>query len=98
MTPPEAGPAAGFTVDETARLCREMYELGRQHAEADLADQWARVAAPVVNGGPDHAEMEERRWGPGGRARFADPRPDDFPGRAAEQETHAEPEPELEIA
>ena len=97
MTPPEAGEPAGFTVDETARLCREMYELGREHAEAELAGQWARVAAPVVGGGPDQAEIEERRWGPGGRARFADPRPGDFPGRAQPQ-PEPEAEPELEVA
>ena len=91
---PDAGDAAGFTIGETARLCREMYELGRQHAEAELAGQWARVAAPVAGGGPDHAELEERRWGPGGREHFADPRPGDYPGRTAQAE--AEPEPELE--
>ena len=36
------------------------------------------------------AELETLRWGPGGRAHFADPRPGDFPGRA-------EPEPECEL-
>jgi len=97
MTPPEAGEPAGFTVDETARLCREMYELGRQHAEADLAEQWARAAAPVTGGGPDHAELEERRWGPGGREAFANARPGDFPGRGV-RVPEPEPEPELEVA
>ena len=96
MTPPEASGAAGFTVDETARLCREMYELGREHAEAELAGQWARATAPIC-GSPDQAELEERRWGPGGRARFADPRPGDFPGRAQPQ-PEPEAEPELEVA
>jgi hypothetical protein len=28
-------------------------------------------------------ELETRRWGPGGRDRFADPRPGDYPGQAA---------------
>jgi hypothetical protein len=28
-------------------------------------------------------ELEERRWGPGGRAHFADPRPGDYPGKKA---------------
>jgi len=92
VTPPEP---AGFTIGETARLCREMYELGREHAEADLAEQWARVAGPVVNGGPDQAELEERRWGPGGREAFGRPRPGDFPGRP---QPEPEAEPELEIA
>ena len=36
------------------------------------------------------AEAEARRWGPGGRAHFADPRPGDFPGRK-------QPEPQCEL-
>ena len=64
-----------------------MYEAGRRDAEADMAARWARTAAAVR--GPAHAELEERRWGPGGREHFADARPGDFPGRDARQ-----PEPE----
>jgi len=31
---------------------------------------------------PGHVpDIEKRRWGPGGRGRFADPRPGDYPGR-----------------
>ena len=56
-----------------------MYEAGRQAAEADMAVRWARAAAAVR--GPAIADLEERRWGPGGREHFADPRPGDFPGR-----------------
>ena len=70
-----------------------MYEAGRRDAEADMAAQWARAAAAVR--GPGFAELEERRWGPGGRAHFADPRPGDYPGRGARQ-PEPEPEPELE--
>ncbi len=29
---------------------------------------------------PAFAELERRRWGPGGRARFGDPRPTDYRG------------------
>ncbi len=36
------------------------------------------------------AEPEERHWGPGGRAHFADPRSGDFPGRQAEEEAEKE--------
>jgi hypothetical protein len=54
-----------------------------------MAAAWGRAAAAVS--GPGFAEIEERRWGSGGRAHFADPRPDDFSGRAVQE---AEPEPE----
>jgi hypothetical protein len=56
-----------------------------------MAARWARAAAVVR--GPDLTEIDERRRGPGGREHFADPRPGDFPGRAARQ---PEPDPELE--
>jgi hypothetical protein len=62
------GYAAG--VDDGRRL-----EAG----ERDAA--WNRAAAPIARGGPSHDELELRRWGPGGRARFGDPRPGDYPGR-----------------
>lgn len=92
MTVEEAIAAAGLIEAETAyrnQLAREMYQLGRQHAEAEQAEAWHRLAAPVAHG-ITHGELEERRWGPGGRAHFADPRPGDYPGRGR-------PEPELEI-
>ena len=57
-----------------------------------MAAQWSRVTAVVR--GPDLAELEARRWGPGGRAHFGDPRPGDFPGRGARPQ--AETELELE--
>ena len=44
--------------------------------------------------GTCHTELEERRCGPGGRARLADPRPGDFPGRGARPQ--AKPETEME--
>jgi hypothetical protein len=94
VTPADAIEAAGLAGAETRyrnQLAREMFEAGRQAAEADMAERWARVTAPVVRG-RSHAELDERRWGPGGRAHFADPRPGDFPGRAAEREPEAEPE------
>ena len=98
MTPAEAIEAAELAGLETRcrlQFGRQMYQAGRRDAEADMAAQWTRAAAAVR--GPDFAELEERRWGPGGRAHFADPRPGDFPGRGARQpEPEPEPEPELE--
>ena len=44
--------------------------------------RWNRIARAAVRG-PSHAELEEKRWGPGGREHFADPRPGDYPGRLA---------------
>jgi hypothetical protein len=64
------GFAAG--VDEGRRL------------EADERDEaWNRIARPIARGGPSHAELETRRWGPGGRLRFDDPQPGDRYGRQA---------------
>jgi hypothetical protein len=38
------------------------------------------IARPVARGGVGVAELELRRWGPGGREHFGDPRPDDYTG------------------
>jgi hypothetical protein len=103
MTPREAIEAAELVEAETAyrnQLGREMYQAGHadgyqagyRQAEADMAARWTQLAR-VVNG-PSFAELEARRWGPGGRAHFADPRPGDFPGRGARPQP--EPEPEAE--
>ena len=43
-----------------------------------------RSRIPHPASGPSHAELEERRWGPGGREHFGDPRPGDYRGRDAE--------------
>jgi hypothetical protein len=104
VNPQEAIEAAELAEHETAyrnQLARQMYEAGRRDgyeagrrdAEADMARFWAEAARQVTRG-VSHAELEQRRWGPGGRAHFADPRPGDFPGRANELEP--QPEPELE--
>ena len=76
---------------------RAMYEAGRRDAEAEMAAQWSRVTAPVR--GPDLDEIAARRWGPGGRAHFGDPRPGDYPGRApSPRQPEPGPEPEMEIS
>ena len=98
MTPAEAIEAAELIEAEIRyrnQVGRLMYEVGRREAEAEMAAQWARVAAPVR--GPDLDEIEARRWGPGGRAHFADPRPGDYPGRLPAPR-QPEPEPEMEIS
>ena len=106
MTPREAIEAAEVAETETAyriQLGREMYEAGHadgyqagyRQAEAEQAARWNQAARPA---GPRHAELEERRWGPGGRARFADPRPGDFPGRGTRPQPEPEPETESEAS
>ena len=95
MTPAEAIEAAELAGAETRyrnQLAREMYEAGwrngyqaaRDDVEAEEARRWADFTRRLANA-PTHAELEERRWGPGGRAHLIAPRP----GRR-------EPEPELE--
>jgi hypothetical protein len=56
------------------------FEVGRRFAFAEMARAWAHAAKAVTE------PVDEWRWGPGGRAHFADPRPGNFPGRNAETE------------
>ena len=98
MTPQEAIEAAELMEAEAAyrnQLGREMYAAGYAAAEADMDAAWNRIARAAVCG-PPHAELEEKRWGPGGREAFAGP------GRvispAASPRPEPEAEPELEIA
>lgn len=95
MTPAEAIEAAELAEAESRyrnELAHEMYARGRRDAEVEHAAAWQQIARPVVHGMP-YAELEERRWGPGGLAHFADPRPGDYPGRPA----RPQPETELEL-
>jgi hypothetical protein len=61
-------------------------QVGRQQgyelAHREMAAAWQAAAAPIARGGPSYVALELRRWGPGGRAHFADARPGDFTGRA----------------
>jgi len=94
VTPAEAIEAAELGEAEIRyrnQVGRAMYEAGRRAAEAEMAAQWSRITAATR--GPDLAEIEERRWGPGGRVRFGVPRPGDYPGRR-----EPEPEPEMETS
>lgn len=79
------------------QFAREMYLLGEQagfdrgyrQAGEEMDARWNEQARGVVNGLP-FAEVEARRWGPGGRAHFADPSPGDYPGLNPQPETEAE--------
>jgi hypothetical protein len=104
VNPRDAIEAAELAEAETAyrhQLAHQMYQAGQRagfqagyrQAEADEAARWAQIARPVARG-ISHVELEQRRWGPGGRARFADPRPGDFPRQGAKP--HAETEREME--
>ena len=103
----EAVEAADLAEAETRyrhQFAREAYEAGHadgyragyRQAGADQAAWWNQIARAAIDG-PAHAELEERRWGPGGRAHFADPRPVDFPGReTGRAQAHPEAEREME--
>jgi hypothetical protein len=93
VTPAEAIEAAELTEAETRyrnQVSRLMYEAGRRDAEVAMAAQWSRITAATC--GPDLDEIEARRWGPRGRAHFGDARPNDYPGRAGQQEAELEAE------
>jgi hypothetical protein len=94
MTPAEAIEAAELAEAEIRyrnQVAREMAEAGYERGRAAGYLQAIADVKAVQHGLVLDAEIEERRWGPGGRAHFGDPRPGDYPGRA-----RAAPEPELE--
>ncbi len=68
---------------------RDGWRAGYRRGREDEARAWKSALAPAVDeirrlgSGPSLAELEVARWGPGGRAHFADPRPGDFPGSAS---------------
>jgi hypothetical protein len=71
----------------TSEACRRAFEAGvargreLEGTERDAA--WIEIARPAARGGPSFADLELKRWGPAGREHFGDPKPGDFPGRAA---------------
>jgi hypothetical protein len=67
--------------DMDAAERERVLDAARHNAEAAHAE-WKRAAHAATNGIP-HAELEQRRYGPGGRERYGDPQPGDFPGRAS---------------
>jgi hypothetical protein len=96
VTPEEAIAAAEQAEAETAyrlQLARESYAAG-------YAAGWAasRRALPAEQQAERRDwEIDYRRWGSGGRAHFADPRPGDFSGRMPEPEPEPAPERDLEL-
>ncbi len=56
------------------------YRAGREDAHREMARWWSEMARPVSRLGTTHAELELRRWGPGGREHFGDQRPGDYMG------------------
>ncbi len=96
MTPAEAIEAAELAEAEIRyrnQLAREMAAAAYERGQVDGYLRAIADVKAVQHGLVLDAELEVRRWGPGGREHFADPRPGDFPGRAGRQ---PEAEPELE--
>jgi len=94
VTPAEAIEAAELAEAEIRYRHQVARELSAREYERGLVDGYARALSDVKavqHGLVLDARLEAMRYGPGGRAHFADPRPGDFPGR-----TEPEPEPELE--
>lgn len=72
------------TAETSATSIRRWYAAGLEHG-IEIGRQLAgeeMVAATRTAVGA--AELELRRWGPGGRQHFADPRLGDYPGRVRE--------------
>ena len=85
-------------------LVRAAHQAGREEAEREMADRWNDIARPAASGAPRHSELEERRWGPGGREHFGDPRPDDYKGGPVKwaeperpQPSHSIPSPRADV-
>jgi hypothetical protein len=96
MTPAEAIEAAEQAEAETAYRNQLAREMAAAAYERGLSDGYVRAIEDVKaaqHGIARDAGLEIERYGPGGREHFGDPRPGDYPGRAARP---PEPEPELE--
>jgi hypothetical protein len=59
------------------------YRAGYDRAHRELEAAWHEIADPASRRGIPWAELEQRRWGPGGREHFGDPRPGDYLGGGA---------------
>ena len=92
---PEAAIEAAEMVELEGRyrdqIAREAAEAAYERGLLDGAVEAIEAYKAQQHGLVRDAELETRRWGPGGREHFADPRPGDFPGQPAR-----EPEPEAE--
>jgi hypothetical protein len=65
-----------------AALLDTVFNAGQAQARAEMERDWHAIADPASRNSTSHAELEARRWGPGGRQAFGTPRPGDFPSRA----------------
>jgi hypothetical protein len=95
MTPAEAIETAEQAEAETAYRNQLGREMAAAAYERGLSDGYVRAIEDVKaaqHGIVRNAGLEIERYGPGGREHFGDPRPGDYPGRAARPEA----EPELE--
>jgi len=63
---------------------REAYERGRGDERTERDRLWNEAATPIARGGPGHAQLEERRYGPDGRKAFGQPRQGDYMGGPVE--------------
>ena len=102
MRPDEAIEAAELVEAETRylhQLAREAYVAGHadgyragyRQADADQAARWNQAARAAD--GPDCAEIEERRWGPGGRPTSPTRAPATSPAAAPSPGPNQEPNP-----
>ncbi len=84
----EQAGADALMVEVCRQLCAESrpaqyaegWRAGYEQRARDLEADWHEMASRVARGGVPFDQLEVRRWGPGGRARFADPRPGDYRG------------------
>jgi hypothetical protein len=93
VTPAEAIEAAELAESEIRyrnQVAREMAEAAYERGRADGYVRAVADVKAVQHGLVLDAEIEERRWGAGGRAHFADPRPGDYPGHGARPQTETE--------
>jgi hypothetical protein len=98
VTPAEAIEAAELAEAEIRYRHQTAREMAEAAYERGQVDGYLRAVADVKalqHGMVLDAELEARRWGPGGRAHFADARPGDYPGRGARPQ--AETGLELEV-
>jgi hypothetical protein len=93
VTPQEAIEAAELIEMEARYRDRMVRETAAAEYERGRVDGYLQAVADVKavqHGIVRDAELENARWGPGGREAFGSPRPGDYPGQAARAEAEAE--------
>jgi hypothetical protein len=70
---------------EALRTARaEGYQAGREAVTDEQDAEWRQACKAVARSGASHTDLEEWRWGSGGREHFGDPRPGDYRGGRAD--------------